>query len=244
MGPLDDFSIWQASLGVSEGGLGVRRCTDAALPAFVASRGESRWILTELAERSPSGLLPAGLVSSYDADTDTTVQLMRRNLSTVHAEQATALLDAAVSSRSTTTAALAGRTRRQRESTLTGDSLILPAGSEDREFDTSGLQADLQRLFDSDNSARLRDHLAASGHEDRCRHLWELCHSSTSHAWLWRVSKAHGPVVPTAEFQDALRLRVGAPLAKPGTACIRCGFALSATTGTHCWLCALPEATK
>ena len=41
-----------------------------------------------------------------------------------------------------------------------------------------------------------------------------------------------------------MRIRLGAPLAAPGTPCVRCGFAFAANTCTHCLLCALPEATR
>ena len=45
VGPLDEYSLKQASLGVGEGGLGMRRSIDLAIPAFVASRTESRWMI-------------------------------------------------------------------------------------------------------------------------------------------------------------------------------------------------------
>ena len=58
------------------------------------------------------------------------------------------------------------------------------------------------------------------------------------------IQGALGPVVPRGDFQDAVRIRLGAPLAKPGTPCARCGFAMEANTCKHGLLCALPEATK
>ena len=46
--PLDDTSILQATSGVHEAGIGFRRSKDLALPAFIASRLESRWIVEKL----------------------------------------------------------------------------------------------------------------------------------------------------------------------------------------------------
>ena len=66
---------------------------------------------------------------------------------------------------------------------------------------------------------------------------------SVSHDWLWRVSPAHGPLVPRGEFQVAVRLRLGAPCADPSTLCARCGATLGGTC-SHALCCALPEATR
>ena len=43
-GPIGTAAVMQASLGVKEGGLGFRRAQDLALPAFIASRLEARWL--------------------------------------------------------------------------------------------------------------------------------------------------------------------------------------------------------
>ena len=51
-GPLDQDTLLQSSVGVHEGGLGLRLATDLALPAFIASRVERRPMVMKLAESS------------------------------------------------------------------------------------------------------------------------------------------------------------------------------------------------
>ena len=66
---MDALSHAQAALGVAEGGLGMRRARRTALPAFVASRVESRWIVQTLAEALTGFLQPALLMAAFDAET-------------------------------------------------------------------------------------------------------------------------------------------------------------------------------
>ena len=49
-GPVGDAAVIQATTGVKEGGLGFRRARDLALPAYIASRLEARWIIQKLCE--------------------------------------------------------------------------------------------------------------------------------------------------------------------------------------------------
>ena len=42
------MTLLQATSGVHEAGIGFRRSKDLALPAFIASRLESRWIVEKL----------------------------------------------------------------------------------------------------------------------------------------------------------------------------------------------------
>ena len=49
-GSLDNDMLSQASVGVHESGLGMRRAVDTALPAFIASRVEARPMVMTLVE--------------------------------------------------------------------------------------------------------------------------------------------------------------------------------------------------
>ena len=139
-------------------------------------------------------------------------------------------------------AAASQRGSQHRQSALTGDGLILPAGAEDRERDPVGLQAKIQATVDETIAADLVEQLAMHGLHDRGRRLSELRDDSVSHDWLWRISSAHGPIVPRSEFQTGVRLRVGADCIRPGTGCARCGAVMQGSA-SHAFCCALPEAT-
>ena len=115
-------------------------------------------------------------------------------------------------------AALQHQTRSWR-GVLSGDGLILPAGSEDPECEPGSLQSSLAALQDADGCAKLLAKLDRPGLLDRRRHLLELRDTSTSHDWLWSLASAHGPRVPAGDWQMALRIRLGASLAGPGATC-------------------------
>ena len=79
--------------------------------------------------------------------------------------------------------------------------------------------------------------------QDRHRRLTDLSCSTVSHDWLWRISPVHGPIVPKGDFQEAVRLRLGAPCVDEDCVCRRCGARLD-EAGSHALCCALPEATR
>jgi hypothetical protein len=242
LGRLDDLSLRQACLGVADGGLGMRRAAATALPAYVACRVECRWLVQLLADgMAECGLAPAGLLNSFDAETTRAQMQLQAALPASGAEQVRVLVAQAAAARRTPEAALQRR-RRARESALTGDGLVLPAGCEDPEFQPESLQGSLQAVCDRDGASSLLDDLGALGLHDRRRHVVELRDPSVSHDWLWRVSPAHGPTVGRGEFQDGVRIRLGAPLGKPGAECSRCRCALGGNS--HGLLCARPEATR
>ena len=241
-GQLDDLSLAQASLGVFEGGLGMRHAATMALPAFVASRVECRWLVQLLAETLSVSSPGAGdLLAAFDAETRAAQEAFEATLDAAGAEQVRALIGEAADARSSPEAALRRRSLRRREASLTGDGLILPAGAEDPELEPDSLQASLCALRDAEAAARLLEQLDAPDLQDRRRCLLELRDPSVSHEWMWRVSRAHGPTVPRSGFQIAVRLRLGAPCACPSAKCTRCGAALS---GSHAMRCGLPEATR
>ena len=86
-GQLDDLTLEQASLGVRSGGLGMRKASDMALPAFVASRTESRWLVHLLAGALPDAL-GSDLVAGFDTETAAAQVLFEARLSSASARQA------------------------------------------------------------------------------------------------------------------------------------------------------------
>ena len=189
-----------------------------ALPGFVASRVECRWLVQLLAEALSVASPGAGdLLPAFDAETSAAQAAFEATLSAAGAEQARALVGEAADARGSPEAALGRRTLRRRETSFTGDGLILPAGAEDPEFEPDSLQASLCALRDTEATARLLVQLDAPGLQDRRRHLLDLRDPSVSHEWMWRVSHAHGPTVPRSGFSTAVRLRLGAPCAGPSS---------------------------
>ena len=66
--PLPDTSYLQATLGVKEGGLGLRRAVDLSLPAFVASATESRPAVFNLIRKFvEASVLPQSSFEEFDA---------------------------------------------------------------------------------------------------------------------------------------------------------------------------------
>ena len=245
-GALDNLSLDQASLGVTEGGLGLRRAAATAMPAFVASRIEARWIVDLLVGdlvAQDFGFDADDLVLAYDAETDAARVSFLGTLSAAAAERADVAVREAAERSNTPEAALRWRSARRQESCLTGDSLVLPASAEDSEFEPSGLQAALCAIADDEATVDLLGQLDTPELQHRRRRLIELRDRSVSHEWLWRVSPAHGPVVPRGAFVDAVRLRLCAPCVDSSVACARCGANLGGSCG-HALRCALPEATR
>ena len=65
-GQFDELARLQASLGVADGGIGMRQASATALPAFLASRAESRWLVSRLLDDLDDVCRPAGLLSVFD----------------------------------------------------------------------------------------------------------------------------------------------------------------------------------
>ena len=147
-GDLDDISAAQCAVGVIEGGLGMRRAAATALPAFVASRVESRWLVEALVQQASAvGVVHDSMLATYDVATAAALTSFEASLPATAALRANDLVRLAAEARATPEAALAGA-RRRRESVLTGDGSILPAGAEDPEFEPESLQAALCAIQD------------------------------------------------------------------------------------------------
>ena len=116
-GQLDEASLAQASLGVKSGGLGMRRASDLALPAFVSSRTEARWVLCMLAQQLP-GFVAADLVAAFDAGTGAALQLLEEQLTPAGACQVRDLVQHAAAARTTPEAVLGLASQRRHESAM------------------------------------------------------------------------------------------------------------------------------
>lgn len=237
LGHLDPFALEQAGLGVVEGGLGVRGASQLALPAFVASRVDCRWIVDSLARKvDPRWRLR--LMESFDAQTAQAQAELQSRLPPVAAGQVEAIVGEAAEARAPLDGALP-QIGRRRGLASANRGLISPAGHEDAE--AAGLQSALSAVCDRESKLALLDKLRAA---DPVRHrtLLDLSDVSVSHDWLWRTSPCHGPLVPPSEFQGAVRIRLGAPLGRADGQCSRCGANLDGNA--HGLKCAAPEATR
>ena len=241
-GQLDDLSDLQATLGIGQSGLGMRGASQVALPAFIASRVESKWIVVQLgAQIGQLGVDTVTLFALYDEETAAACQSFEQSLPPGAADQCKALVQTALGP------AAGGPSldpqQRRRLGALTGDGLVLPAGYEDREFEPMGLQASLLALQDDREVVHLLTQLNARGLHDRARRVTDLKDTGVCHDWLWRISPAHGPTVPAAEYAPAVRLRLGAPVVPPDTICAKCGAAMG-SSASHALCCNLAEATR
>ena len=92
-GDLPDHSWWQATTGVSVGGLGLRTAVTVALPAFVASRILSRTMVDHFC--AAIGASRQTIMAEYDARTDEALSRLASTLPTATALELLAKLDEA-----------------------------------------------------------------------------------------------------------------------------------------------------
>ena len=137
-GDLDEMSLEQASLGVAEGGLGLRRAAGISMPAYLASCIEARWMISLLADSIGDFVAPGVLSSGFEDKIARAQTDLERKLSPAGVTQMRAVI-AEVGPAHQTPANVFQRMRAQREACLTGDALILPAGCEDPEFQPMGI---------------------------------------------------------------------------------------------------------
>ena len=81
-GPLPDTAWWQCGIGAERGGLGLRSARDIALPAFIASRVDSRPMVTKMFDHiEAAGLgLKADLIAEYDRRTTAAINSLCADL--------------------------------------------------------------------------------------------------------------------------------------------------------------------
>ena len=250
-GPLGEESLSQATLGVREGGLGVRTARHTQAPAALASRVRAWPLVAHLvAQMRDLDLAPDGVMQAFGAPAQVAEDNLRDVLSATNLERFGRLLDDARTRASAEFQSLqSGRpppptgTRGAREEL--GHALVQLAGGEDPEWDceAQGLQHELCRLVDAERAAALQTTLEAQGRWSDVRRLRELRDPSTSHDWLWSLNPVHGPIVPPADFALAARIRIGAHLTDDPFVCPRCNAEVVGRTASHALCCANPQAT-
>ena len=96
-GDLPDHSWWQATTGVSVGGLGLRTAIAVALPAFVASRISSRPLVVTMVDHlcAAIGASRQTIMAEYDTRTDEALSRLASTLPTATALELLTKLDEA-----------------------------------------------------------------------------------------------------------------------------------------------------
>ena len=161
----------------------MRRATALVLPAFIASRVESRGLLVHLCKQLQEQVGIDGIVEKFDSETHAAETNFASRLSAAGAAQARNLIEETAATRRTTASTLHADNA-QRSSALTGDGIILPAGAEDSEQNPNSLQAALCAIVDNETAINLQEELGAPDTQNRRRRISEMRDSSVSHDWL------------------------------------------------------------
>ena len=249
--PLHAEALSQASMGVKDGGLGVRMVSHTLAPAALASRVRARPLVLHLFQQMRDlELAPDGLDVVFDAPAQAAEERLRSSLSPAGVARLDLLLqEARTAADVETRALLAGRPPPRAGGHVPhedpGTHLVQQAGGEDPEWhcERGGLQHDLCALADCERADRLVATLQGQGRWSDVRRLRCLRDPSTSHAWLWGLNPVHGPIVPPADFGLAACIRIGAHLVEDAFVCPRCSKEVVGRTAAHALCCAAPQAT-
>ncbi len=251
---LDAHSRAQLAIGVADGGMGFRRATDVALPAFVASRIESRPYVVRLFDAmNTNGVVIDGLTERYDRDTAVAMATFVNGLTVELREEAGRLCAAAAADAEARAQAIE-RTDRPAPPgapvarTAAAARLVELAGEEDDEcpdsFGSCRLQRALCKLADKQHAEFLLVALAAAGRLSAIRRISDLRDSSVSVAWMWQLNRAHNSCLEGEDYAHAVRMRIGAGGADSDAVCGCCGAAYLGGDGAHCLCCAPAESTR
>lgn len=240
----------RASLSARHGGLGLRRAREVQLPAFVASRTESRALAMDVLGCLPQPVYEV-VFQTWDAEVGDAFTLWKSELPPGSAGVAAQLVDQAVVSSRRRVWQISGdlpcseapisRTREFVE-----QSLLVPFGAADPESEATSfwsLQNQLCDLTSATKVARLRTQYEAVGDWASCRLLDDLGDSETNHSWLWLWASHAGPRVRKEEVCAAVRLLIGADVAPADRVCACCGGLLDAR-GLHALRCAPGDSTR
>ena len=136
------------------------------------------------------------------------------------------------------------RTRRR-----PGANLVDDAGDEDAEHPdapqtkTVHIQSTLTGYIDMCTYEGLLDHHTQAEGWPHVRRLRDIADKEVKHSWLWALNKNHGPVIPSEEYTDAVRIRLGAAGPDEPAPCARCDNIID-SAGSHCLTCAIGPATR
>ncbi len=250
--PLSNASYLQATVSVQEGGLGLRRAADLALPAFIASSVESRPAVADLLEQFVvAGLLPTAALDSFDErlgaasarlwlSVPDSAAAALSSIMEEHGEMAEARF-AAIKQGISENVGIASSVH-QNSTAL----LLQPAGAEDPEHPSNfgGLQRRISDIMDALRVDELAENLLQAQCWSAVRRLSELRDPQVSHGWLWALNPAHGPRVRRDRFWTCLRIRLGIDIIGDATLCPRCSRHVLDTACAHALCCAPGESTR
>ena len=260
-GEVTDAAWTQATVGVRQGGLGLREARGIALSAFLASRIASRPHVQELAQHMQDvGLAPVAVVMrAFDQRTD---DALTQLVGELDSEIGTALVDQltdlastaqlqwdALFDESASQPSEASARRLRRPGAAAG---LVPNDEDgDDEHPDAGtpttamhIQKVIYAAVDSRRSAELLQALREEGDVSSLRRLEELNHAETDHSWLWALSKHRGPVLRPDQYVEAVRVRLGIAGPSEPVPCHLCGVAMLDTAGAHAHCCSRAESTR
>ena len=251
---LDTHASVQMTLGVADSGLGFRRATDVAIPAFVASRIESRpYVVRLFAAMHANGVGISGLVENYDATTADALNTFLDGLTLTGRTEAVQLCEAGAASAEAQAQAIEQATSSDArgppvERASSARRLVHTAGSEDDEYpDSFGsrkLQRGLCKIVDAQRSGELTASLTAANRQSALRRVQDLRDPTVNVDWMWKLNRAHGGCVEGEDYAHAIRMRLGASGADSDALCGCCGAAYLGGDGAHCLCCAPAASTK
>ena len=259
-GEIPDTAWWQATTGVASGGLGMRAAAESALPAFIGSRAACRPMvgsLLEHIERAGIGRKDQ-LLQAYDKRTEAAWREFTRRLPPDAAGEALGILQSCYAdAQEVWTKTLAGGADEddstseghQRLGGTRGGGIVADVGVEDPEHPQGRKtgpkgQRQLQRLLDACAANGLRQHFNRAGSGvDRAR-LEDLERLDTDHSWMWSAGAlGTAEAFEREEFNEAIRIRLGAGGTGEPTVCECCGDRVLDAAGAHASTCCTGEAT-
>ena len=249
-GPVRGLALHRASLSAKDGGLGLRRAREVQLPAFIASRTESRALAVDVVRDMP-GALQVALFQEWDSGLESAFDRWTQDLGSGAAGVARQMLAEAADGAQRRAWQLAGdlpgaETPICKTRAFVEQSLLSPFGSGDPDTDENSfwnLQTQLCSLTSASKVAWIRAQYVAAGDESSARLIDDLRNSESDHSWLWLLASHAGPRTRSVEFCAAVRLRVGADIAPAGTMCACCGEELDPLC-LHALRCAPGESNR
>ena len=151
----------------------MRLATETVFCAYLASCVESTWMINDLTTFVSDFVDAKSMISSFENQIFVAYQALEEKISTPGALQVQELLHHASQVHSTQASALRA-VRARRETCLSGDNLVLPAGIEDAEFDADHFQASLCAIVDDERALIVLECLNEPDTQNRHRRLLDI----------------------------------------------------------------------
>ena len=261
--PIPSHSALQASLATTAGGLGLRRATDLAAPAYVAARVDARpfveallsavpvaWVrhTTGLSEQAARRAEAARLLEAYDARTAAGAAQLREVLTPAGADHLDQVLAEGAVLATERVSKLVRPHNLSPEAFAAESALpIIDEAGPVRcaaQEEEGGLQSRLCKLVDDRQFDALVTHLKVTEDWEGQRRLRELRHPDCDHHWLQALCPAHGACLSSAEYADGLRIRLGLDFVSSTVPCAACEHGMLQTNCAHALCCAPGECTR